>query len=522
MTIDKVSLQCLPAEILEKIGDYCAQSDAFHLCLTCRYLYYAVVKRLYQCIIFDSTHRHFNREVNRWRASRDREDSSEQDLLPCTSVRTVGGLRECLRALRADGGRRASLVKRIECHNSLEIPDLEIRKAFQEIFAHATNLRSIVWSASPEIGVDMLMKVYNSHNITALSLDMAIRMKDKFSHSIGDLNMPNLGHLILRPYVSNSILRQIAQMVVKSAPPLKTLYLGKQLQSGHQTGSGFAFAAMGVREHEEEALGGGPMGAFFGTLRDNNVYLDQLERLGLEGVTVTSSDWSVLCDCVSTGNLTHLSLNGMELRRPNEKSFLTRLAPHLTSVRHLRIDWHEQGYSAQSFPAFIRALDKLQSLDVVPGRDNLIAMHHLESIGQAIVRHAKTLKHLSLLPEGTVSSAYYQLVIGACTGLVGLRMPLNQQSIAWMSSLKQLTYLHLVRFHREPYLGQRLSTSYILEDTERLHYRVEALCRVAPALRYIRLEDYLFAYQPAKHKPASLRDGLVQWFDSNIMPEWSV
>lgn len=59
-----ISLNTLPFEVRSLIAENCPQADAFRLCLTCKALYDSSISRLYQCIIFDSSHRNFNKELS--------------------------------------------------------------------------------------------------------------------------------------------------------------------------------------------------------------------------------------------------------------------------------------------------------------------------------------------------------------------------------------------------------------------------------------------------------------------------
>lgn len=164
-----MTLDALPFEVRHLIAQQCRQADAFRLCLTCKSLYESTISRLYQCIVLDSSHKHFNKEVKykRLRPKSDLSDSysssssssfsygfsggfpgsvstldSEVSITSSaldehsdhndkyfayTSVHTVGGMRRCMRALTKDPS-KATYIRRFEVLNNMDLPDFEIRQ----------------------------------------------------------------------------------------------------------------------------------------------------------------------------------------------------------------------------------------------------------------------------------------------------------------------------------------------------------------------------------------------------------
>ena len=168
----------------------------------------------------------------------------------------------------SDYGAKAKMVHRLEFYNSLEIPDLEIKRSLADIFPRMVNLRCLVWNASPELTADVLETLSNPTIITTLSLDMAIRT-DNISRHIAHLNFDNLAHLIIRPFVCCEILVLLAKMLSNCSAlfnRLETLFLGRELQSNHQVGSGFAFATFNAQNYVQMQVERRACKSFFGTL----------------------------------------------------------------------------------------------------------------------------------------------------------------------------------------------------------------------------------------------------------------
>lgn len=571
----RVTLNTLPAEIRVLIAQECLQADAFHLCLTSRNLYESTVSRLYQCIVFDSAHRHFNKEISykrlkpgRFKNKNGSAFNSSTNYTPndsyfsYTSVRTVGGLRRCMRTLRSDNV-KASYVRRFECLNSMDLPDLEIREFVKEVFPHMPNLACLIWDASPEITVDLVQQIACPERIETLCLDLALR-NDTISRSITQMAFPMLTHLTIRPYMSSDFLEMLARMVANSPDTmrnLRSLYLGRELHKSHEVGSGFAFASMnpqngqgGGRTVDEQALQ-----SFFGTLLKHSKTQRklQLTQLGLDGITVHGSDFEILDQCVEFSTITHLYLAGTDITGTPENDaidqhndqydtwsprLLSCLSFKLKKLHSLELDWSET--AVDTVPTFLLTLpQRLRALSVKIRWNNSKARYLeweplcIEYAEAIVARHSRCLKQLAI--DGVEDMAFYDpfkaitssalLELASCDQLTGLSIPAPSpppQPISsldhLLGSLPKLRFFHLRNQHTKAYLGQNVS--YLIEDWLRYKNVVEALTKAqmpSRALEFIKLEEYIFDVRE-RNQPGVIREGLLSWFDAQVFQPWEI
>lgn len=454
MTCDETGLDIFPNEVLAIVVKHCRQADVFHLLLAGSRFYELCLTRLYHTVVFDSQHSHFNKE----------------DRLHGTFVRTVGGLRDCLRGLNSE---RALLVNRMECYNSLEIPDLEVKKSFGRIFRLMANLRTLRWFASPEMTVDMLQQIKNASQIKELSVDMALR-NDGISRKLAEVKFESLTSLCIRPFLNNENLQMIAKAI--SSSELRSLELGNSLLTDHEVGSGFAFGIINT--------GDGMLDTFLANLTKP---LFNLQRLVLEGMNVQNP--LLLVEYV---DLSHLHTFGL-VGKPIGTVDLTSLLPYFSNrLNAVKIDWPDP-------TPFVSSLPSLQQLDIVVRNDN-----DLYSIQQ----HQQTLAYLVVRTPDNKSSPQLESCIQKCPQLISLTTPYSTSS-DYLQPLTNLKYLHLTKARVKPYLGQ--PTTYLLEDTTRLQTLIKQRAVVQPALKFIKIEGFVFEIK--ENTPPINRDGLSFWFD---------
>lgn len=549
-----LSIETLPFEIRQIIAQECLQADAFHLCLSSKTLYQSTIERLYQCIIFDSAHRHFNKEVFYKRLKPTVTSDNDDKYFSYTSVRTVGGLRRCMKTLRSDST-KASYIKRFECLNSMDLPDLEIRQFVKDVFPQMPNLACLVWDASPEITVDLLGKIANTQNIRTLCLDLALR-NDVISQNIIKMSFPMLTHLTLRPYLHSNFLKLIAQMIINSESTvnnLKALYLGRELHKSHEVGSGFAFASMnpiqGVVDNQA-------ISSFFGTLLSSGLKKKlKLTHLGLDGIIVTGTDFEIIDRCVDFETISNLHLAGTDLTGEiNEEQlhshgpdfttprFLSNLASRLKNIKSLEMDWSEQ--VCDTVPTFLNKLpSSLNSLSVkIRWNESKsysatwaqLCDQYIESI---VGRHSNSLTQLALdavedlsfkdplkpIPAAAIKK------LTPCTKLTGLSVATPASPPCPLSTIHHLIHHlpHLKFFHQrnqhiKPYLGQNVS--YRIEDWVRYRHIVEGLISAqlpSKSLEFIKLEDLIFDLS-CREQPPVIREGLQTWFDENVFEPWEI
>lgn len=325
-TRPRITLDALPFEIRHLVAQQCLQADAFRLCLTCKSLYQSSVSRLYQCIIFDSSNKHFNKEV-RYKRLRPRSDLSSSSYSsaaaptaiplsasPCsistfasdtsmtstgledhdndddenehyfsyTSVHTVGGIRRCIRSLAKDPS-KASYIRRFEVLNGVDIPDFEIRQFLERSLPAMRNLAILVWNAAPLLTVDLLEPLTRGP-IETLSLNMRFhRASDDHGTTakLASLVFPHLRKLTIQPFLSSEFLPLVAKMISNSPETmhnLQWLHLGR---NGDRASSGdpfFAFASMDPQGVITPAGAGGPVGNALGVMGGRDDVPDRMTR----------------------------------------------------------------------------------------------------------------------------------------------------------------------------------------------------------------------------------------------------
>lgn len=551
-----LGLDSLPFEIRQIIAQECLQADAFHLSLTCKALYQSTIQRLYQCIIFDSSHRHFNKELSSSRlqpALKGEEGIARY--FSYTSVRTVGGLRTCIRALRSP--EKAALVRRFELLAATDLPDLEIRMFVAESFPLMKNLGILVWgdSLAPELSVNMLMNLASPEKVQTLCLDHLS------CTGMEDMRFEGLRRLSVRPFTGSAGLRSIAQMISNSKSTvtnLTSLYLGREIRKNQEVGSGFAFTSInpaagpGTTTLEDDT-----MQAFFGTIsRYHPGHKLRLTQLGLEGVTVQLADFATMDKCVDFGFITHLNLVGVDTthsrREHNNEDlhrgprFLPSLGSKLNRLESLQIEWSES--YRDTVPELLCSLQGLRSLSVKI-RWNKTKAEYLDwptlstNYTAAIALHANTLKQLALDAVEEVPFYDPSKDIPACA-LIPLQalMRLEALSIAvpsphssvtasrtlaqLLANLPALRFFHLRNHSTKPYLGQ--PSSYLLEDWLRYKQTVEYFIsnqelaikdKEQKGLEFIKLEEYVFDVRERKGPPV-IREGLMRWFDEQVFEPW--
>lgn len=296
LTLDK-----LPFDIRELIAQQCLQADAFRLSLTCKDLYDSSIPRIYQCIIFDSSHRHFNKEASykRLRPKCDISYSSNStkmqsfDVLHAnyitptsspskpsrqvprfsnlatecksnydelffsySSVHTVGGMRRCIRTLARDPS-KAAYIRRFEMLNNIDIADYEIQQFLEGTLPHMSNLAILVWDSSPFFTSHFLKLlctkkqhdgqgcdqnfVFSNKNIETLSLDLKFSRTDPKTFGLEKLSFPSLRKLTIRPFISSEFLTDVAKLVSNSPDTLRNLqwlHMGRDMDRTGSNGSG--------------------------------------------------------------------------------------------------------------------------------------------------------------------------------------------------------------------------------------------------------------------------------------------
>lgn len=534
----KANLDTLPFEVRQQIAQECLQADAFHLCLINSAMYESTISRLYQCIVFDSGHRHFNKETSLLRKhpalnSDDDDDGDDggedSQYMRYTSVQTVGGLRGCLRTLVRCPD-KAALVKRLETHNSLEISDLEVKERFRDVLPLLTSLRSLIWHGTPEITVDLLQLCQPiAKQLSVCSLHVALR-QNSTSQMLRTLELSGLKHLVLCPFRTSQYLSWLGEFFALSYNPkmktrLKTLYLGRDMPKNQQVGSGFTFASM---DHDNYKVNGRelkPLKAFFDPLVGkakllglSGHLLSGMKMLGLNGIVASADDATMFKGIIDFQTLTHVCLvggdSGGETMRFEPPGFLRAIGPFIRQVKHLELNW-KNGAQAGWGPTedLISDLNQLESLKI-----------NLTDFNQECLSCICSCRNLTRLTVQAVNEGVLVAMdsswlapLAVCTALKALKIPCTSIP-RWISHLENLEILHIERSNVQPYLGHPFILSYQLEDMTRLEYLVREAKDLQPSLKYVKIEDYVFDVRST----LTVREGLDQWLDDEIFPTWEV
>lgn len=532
----RVNLDTLPFEVRQQIAQECLQADAFHLCLINSAMYESTISRLYQCIVFDSGHRHFNKETSLLKRhpgpnsdgdSDDEEDDSQY--MRYTSVQTVGGLRGCLRTL-ARCPDKAAMVKRLETHNSLEISDLEVKERFRDVLPLLISLRSLIWHGTPEITADLLQLCQPvAKQLSVCSVHVALR-QNSTSQMLRTLELSGLKHLVICPFRTSQYLSWLGEFFATSYNPkmrnrLKTLYLGRDMPQNQQVGSGFTFASMDHDNYRVDGRELRPMKAFFDPLVAkskkfgfSSYLLAGMKMLGLNGIVASASDAMMLKGIIDLRSLTHICLvggdSGGESMVFEPPGFLRAVGPFIRQVKHLELNWKNGPQAGWG-----------------PTEDLISDLHHLESLkinltdfDQECLNCICSCQNLTRLTvqavnEGVLVSmdSSWLAPLAACTKLTALKIPCTSIP-RWISYLHELEILYIERSNVQPYLGHPFILSYQLEDMTRLEYLVREAKDLQPSLKYVKIEDYVFDVRST----LTVREGLDQWLDDEIFPTWEV
>ncbi|ODQ65971.1 hypothetical protein NADFUDRAFT_51242 [Nadsonia fulvescens var. elongata DSM 6958] len=562
----RLFLDGLPFEIRELIAQHSLQADALHLCLVNKAMYGSTIKRLYECIIFDSSEIIFNNETSQNRVM----NSGER--LAYTKVRTVGGLRECLRALQGSS-LRCEWVRRFECLNCPDLPDYEINSALKSIFPKMAQLEFFIWNCSPEMTVGMLQyfSLDTLAKLNTLSLEMALRA-DLATRQLPTLLFENLKHLSLRPYVSSEFLVLIAKMIINSdiKSTLQTLHIGRELPlRGQRIISAFA----SFIPHRLNTEDYGACKAFFKTLSEGNVKLN-LDRLELDGLrTCGSCDAQYLLETVDFGKLAMLRLSGVDKGDQYGYKFLSALEGKLPNLRVLDLDWTEErdinpvftrtnipwGYS--SIPDFISSMNGIESLKLeIPEFSSSVHdngevnnrelwYENRREIFYSINKFAPTLTNISIGTSDTskgnsirgyrkpseVPLEYLTCLMTMCTSLVGVSIAVALNGDIAQKCSKILTFLPKTVKYLEfknvgiPSRANCLVGGSVFEEMgsgstkrpEAYHLSViGSVVKWAPSIEYVKVAEVVFDIR-SKNRPPVVRDGLDSWLDSKIVRDIS-
>ncbi len=565
-----VYLDTLPFEIREQISRECNQADAFHLCLTSRSLFESTISRLYQCIVIDPALRHFNKEIYKKRSIihepfyNDSDKSFQVDLyhssnygsqqysefpiatidIAYTLVRSVGGIRACLRTLKKDDGFKSKFIKRFECNNSLDLPEYEVSQAVLNIFPKLINLQSLIWKSSPEMTIEILNSLPNRDKIDTLDLEMALR-PGSWVLKLSEMNFSNLRYLSISPYVNSDILKLIAKMLCnsKNIEKLRSLYIAKDLPNTHEISTAFSFSMVHL---SSEQLDLNSLTSFFKVFQNSKKKLNLL-RFGIVGTLVNPQDADLLINNMELNHLINFSLSNItevqgfgndnnnninEQRRNLIPSFLKRLEYKMPNVNVLTLDIKEN--LIDSLSNFIYSFKNLKSLDLkihwnITKLSNYSSWNNLcEKYIESILFHKNTLKHLSI--DSREESSFcdpYKLIsiklllqIAECKKLIGLRI--HNSSIqpyigALVSNLPKLKYLDLFGEEGPSYLGTK--STYLLDHWVRYEQVVNIIIAAQPNIEYIRINKYVFDVKD-KSTRTVIREGIDEWLDEKLLIRW--
>lgn len=545
-------LDTLPLEIRELISQECSQADAFHLSLACRALYVSSLQRMYQCIVFDSSHRHFNKELSSTRNQPDYGGTSKP--FAYTNVRTVGGLRTCIRALKSP--EKAALVSRFELLAATDLPDLEIRTFIEEVFPLMNNLGILIWgdSLTPYLTAKMLKSLSHPDKIQKLCLGHIA------TPGVSELKFNELKHLDIRPFTNSQGLEKLGTMIANSKgalEDLQTLRLGRETFKSHEACSDAIPAGLNPLSTGVNHIDAGNIRAFFGTVSCMHPKQKlRLTQLGLVGIVVQASDFEILQRSVDLDQITHLSLVGVDISEVGSNPrtqpvsetprFLGYMAGTTPKLKSLELEWAE--YHTDSVSQFLSMLSRLESLSLKlrwnSTKHRAISWDSLctDSM-EAIATHSSTLRQLVLdaaedvpfadITKDITSDVFPLLALLHCLESLSIAAPTSlldtppaQEFLLSLEKLPRLRFFHLRNHSTKPYLGQ--PASYLLEDWLRYQHTVDILMNrhgngIAGTqyggLEYIRLEDYIFDVRDRSRTPV-IREGLMRWFEDQIFDPW--
>ncbi|ODV93772.1 hypothetical protein PACTADRAFT_35524 [Pachysolen tannophilus NRRL Y-2460] len=447
----------LPVELLSVVIDCLPQTDCYHLLLTNKSLSSIVRKKLYRAIIIDSSTNYYHKELL------DFNDLSlikysYNDKIVCkyyksTVIRTNHGLKLFFKTLFKNPS-LIGFVEYLEIYKKLpdHLLEFELLKYFKKLFPLLINLKSLNFHYN-SCFINLLELINylpkNNDRLIAINGDFSVNQRQKKSLqnnlSIKNLNdnFKNLNKISIENFLSSS--NALNGVLLPLKKNLKFLEISKNnrivFPNNYQVINAIDIDFNYLQDRFNKYFNNDMTNdlsqndfslIFRNSSNRNNITISTTEtseenniiknlfkdnitvnrklkllEIRLDSFVLTSSDSKILSNAVYLENLQKLTLlNITELvdsdrhrHYNNEKFFLTDLAPYLSNVEELNIDFYNE--LRDCIPELISSISNLRKLyvdirwDASRERVHNISWDGLCSIYfESILKHKNTMTNL--------------------------------------------------------------------------------------------------------------------------------
>lgn len=587
LTLDK-----LPFEIRLKIANQLSQFDCLSLLRTNRAMYSSTIPRLYQHIIVDQHYSQFNKEYD-FRHYISIDGFNECEDFSCSYIKSPYNFKRFLhhyiklhQSLEDDTTNYNKFgpnvtypfIRKIQCidlPDSLNVYDYELNDNLSVFFGKLTHLKELIW-LNDNFRLEYLEMLPNYQSITTLVLNIKFsnyltelhspsRMEYDSDHSdVGEtatarpLKFPNLINFQIRPFQnSNRLIKIINNLLISCKPDiisehLKILKLSRFDKDISVLVPPFQNLVTNSEISELNELDLGTIQSLF--VRSELKYLNSLSILLFNNCLLTPEDSHTLINSVNLANLKTLELKNVseyqkiqatisnrdELINHLKTSFIVKIAPYLSTLLHLCIDYRES--LTDSVPEFLKLIssDNLKSLDLTIRYNQSKLKSFDDDINEfygaysnAIISGNKyeTLVKLSIetkeenafcdLSIPIPSNVFYE-ELSNCLNLKSLRINPsdinNSDKVAKLiSSLPKLTKLDVFGSHAggAPHLGLEMVHPTVYDEWFRVQHAAILYLQYNKHLKYIKINKCIFECQ-GDLVQVTPRDGIDRWFNECV------
>lgn len=567
----KSNIEQLPYELRQSIANELSQFDCLNLLLTSKTMYESTMPRLYQHIIVDQHYSGFNKEYD-FKKHNPVDGMNSTGRFACSYIRTPYSFKKLVNPngnslpMKESSYRNClRYIKMLLCINlpdSLNTYDHKIYNSLKEFFNNLYGLRDLVW-LNDNFRVEYLINLPKHEAINTLVLNIKYSTylseyqqegEDIFSIQSSDKSMlffPNLSNFQLMPFQNSRRLKNIVDELLIGDHPenieshLQVLKLSRfdkerntLLPSCHDL----------ILSDQNSTLKDFDLGTISALFQESKLhYLNNITILLLSNCLLSQEDAICFIDSVNLENISTLEMkfvseyyachDPMEMigNENSHTSFILRLAPYLTNLQNLYLDYRES--YVDTVPEFLNVLpsSKIQSLDLVIRYNETKlqvfqnSIHKFyEAYAEALISNGKMLllKKLSveLKEENTfcdlnlpLPSKFFHDEIGRCKNLQALRInPCDRTNESKMldlvRSLKNLNLLDIFgsRAGGAPHLGLAAVHPTIYDEWFKVQPVAFNYLQANLHLQYIRINQCIF--EKVKNS-ANPREGIDRWFE---------
>lgn len=586
-----VSLDKLPFEIRLKIANQLSQFDCLSLLRTNRAMYSSTIPRLYQHIIVDQNYSQFNKEYS-FRHYISIDDFNEYEDFSCSYIKSPYNFKRFLhhyirlhQSLEDDTVNYNNFgpnvtypyIRKIQCidlPDSLNVYDYELNDNLSLFFGKLSHLKELIW-LNDNFRLEYLEMLPNYQSITTLVLNI------KFSNYLTELHSPSkieydsynshdsegttrllkfpiIINFQIRPFQNSNRLVKIINSLLISCKPdiisdhLKILKLSRFDKDISVLVPPFQNLVTSSEVSELNELDLGTIQSLF--VRSELKYLNSLSILLFNNCLLTPDDSQTLINSVNLANLKTLELKNIseyqriktvvsnpdELINHLQTSFIVKIAPYLSTLQHLCIDYRES--LTDSVPKFLKLIssDRLKSLDLtirynqskLKSFDNDINEFY-SAYSNAIISKNKCETLIKLSIETKEENAFCDLSIpipsnffyeelSNCLNLRSLRINpsdinSSEKVIKLIGSLPKLTMLDVIGSHAggAPHLGLEMVHPTVYVEWFGVQHAALLYLQYNKHLKYIRINKCVFECQ-GELLQVTPRDGIDRWFNERV------